>query len=220
MVALRRIPQEICVWLISTKIDPLQKASGSLLSRLFVAHQVNRHMSPVGHSLVGLAFAAVAFPSIRSRKWKVVAAIAFVALASLPDWPLPNWGHDKYKVSHSIFVNVALISILIAAWFLISRVKAAIPLPVVLLGSGAWLSHLLLDTFYNHGIGLKIYWPFSEARLNLAIPWFNVIDVKQSILSQHNLSVYGIEFIAYTPILLLTIFATNFFRRKTNGSME
>ena len=68
-------------------------------------------------------------------------------------------------------------------------------------GSFAWLSHLLLDSFYNHGKGIAIYWPFSNARLALPIPWF---DVGAGSLA-HLLQVFLIEFISYIPFLLLAL---------------
>ena len=64
---------------------------------------------------MGLSLAAFAVP-VNGRasilNWRSFGiACAFVALANLPDWPLPNWGHDRHDISHSIFVNVGLIGL-------------------------------------------------------------------------------------------------------------
>jgi membrane-bound metal-dependent hydrolase YbcI (DUF457 family) len=69
----------------------------------------------------------------------------------------------------------------------------------------AWLSHFVLDSFYNHGLGIAIYWPISDAVLNLPIPWFNTLDPSISLLSKFNLSVFGVEFLFYFPVFLTAL---------------
>jgi hypothetical protein len=165
----------------------------------------NIDMSPIGHSLVGLAFAAIALPVFHDYKWRLGLPILFVALANLPDWPIPNWGHGRYDISHSIFVNLALITLVLLLWRVVPRLNSSFSLRCVLLGAAAWLSHLVLDSFYNHGRGVAIYWPFSDGRLNLSMPWFSTVDLSQSALSQQNLSVYTIEFAAYLPVLIMAV---------------
>lgn len=160
-------------------------------------------MSPVGHSLIGLSFAAAAFPQSRDPRLQILLPISFVALANLPDWPIPNWGHDRYDISHSIFVNAALIGLVLSFWYSLSRFRSSVNLNCMLLGAGAWLSHLVLDSFYSHDRGIAIFWPFSEGRLNFPMPWFNTLDLSQSVVSRHNLSVYSIELAAYLPILVI-----------------
>ena len=178
-------------------------------------------MSPVGHSLVGLAFAALALPKSSSRKRMVILPIVFVALANLPDWPFPNWGHDQYRISHSVFVNLLLIAIAMLVWSMIPWFRSQVPVRFLWMGAAAWLSHLLLDTFYNHGRGLAIYWPFSSGRLNLAIPCFDTLDLSQSIVSRHNLAVYGIEAVIYLPVLFIALVIANSINRfNIAGSSE
>ena len=88
----------------------------------------------------------------------------------------------------------------------------------MVLGSAAWLSHLLLDSFYNHGRGIAIYWPFSDGRLNFSMPWFNTLDLSQSAISQHNLTVYWIEFVAYLLVLIIAIVIGTMVRRLPHFS--
>ena len=163
-------------------------------------------MTPMGHSLIGLSFASLALSTPKNatnHRWRNCGvALTFVALANLPDWPLPNWGHDRYDVSHSIFVNAGLICTVIAVMKTLATGKWFSQPRFLMLAAMAWLSHLLLDSFYNHGRGIAIYWPVSSQRLNLAIPWFSNWDLSQPVTSPDNLSVFGIEFLAYTPILL------------------
>jgi hypothetical protein len=173
-------------------------------------------MSPVGHSIVGLAFAAIAMPALQSRTSKLFLAAVFVAVANLPDWPIPNWGHDQYRISHSVFMNLTLIGIVGTIWLSLQTFRRAVPNRCLVLGGCAWLSHLVLDSFYNHGNGIAIYWPISKAKLNLAMPWFNNLDLSQPVMSQHNLSVFTIEFAAFSPLLAIALIV-NFQIGKLSG---
>jgi len=142
-------------------------------------------MTPIGHSLMGLSFAAFAVPvsgKASILNWRSFGiACAFVALANLPDWPLPNWGHDRYDISHSVFVNLGLIGLAI----MLAKV-----------------------TFYNHGQGIGLFWPVSKQKLSLALPWFENWDLSQPVTAPDNLSVFGIEFLAYFPVLLVALFVS------------
>jgi len=175
-------------------------------------------MTPIGHSLIGLFFAAFAVPSKGKASisgWPSVGiACAFVALANLPDWPLPNWGHDRYDISHSVFVNIGLIGLVVVLTKVFANQTRLSQNRFLTLAAMAWLSHLLLDTFYNHGEGLGLLWPVSKQRLSLAMPWFENWDLSQPVMSPDNLSVFGIEFLAYFPILLAALFVSYKLRRR------
>ena len=158
-------------------------------------------MSPVGHSLTGLSLAVLAIPSGATLRVRLLLPVVFVALANLPDWPIPGWGHDRYDISHSLFVNLALVTAVWVLWGM-TRLKQKLSGRLVALGLTAWLSHILLDSFYGHGYGIAIFWPFSEGRLSLPINIFNTIDQDLPLSSVRNLRVYGIELLAYTPLLL------------------
>ena len=84
---------------------------------------------------------------------------------------------------------------------------------LILFGAAACLSHLLLDTFYNHGNGLAMFWPASEATLAFPIPWFETI--KSPLASVQNLKTFAIEFACYAPLLLL---ATVYLRRRSTAT--
>lgn len=173
-------------------------------------------MSPVGHSMVGLGFAVIAMPALPSRTSRLVLAALFVAIANLPDWPIPGWGHDQYRISHSVFVNLILIGIVWSVLCSDYSFRRSISNRCFALGGGAWLSHLVLDSFYNHGNGIAIYWPISKARLNLAMPRFNNLDLSQSIISQHNLSVFALEFIAFLPLLAVVLIIKFQFEKRSD----
>lgn len=162
-------------------------------------------MTPVGHSLTGLAIGISAVPSAFSMKKKTFHVLCFIVLANFPDIPIPYWGHDLYWFSHSIFVNFALF-LVISVLFrkIVQKIYPTVPVwRIILFGWIAWLSHLLLDSFYNHGLGVMICWPFSEQSLCLPIPWFSVLNAPMLPITKESLRIWSIEFISYSPLVLI-----------------
>jgi hypothetical protein len=163
-------------------------------------------MTQVGHALTGAAIGVLCLPRGSSATHKAFHIAAFALLANLPDLPFPGWSHDRYEISHSLFVNALLISLAAAGLIVMPRARASLGgWPVATAGALAWLSHLLLDTFYNHGGGLAMFWPFSEARLALPIAWFSIVQGPPFPITPATWRVYAIEFAAYLPALLLAI---------------
>lgn len=157
-------------------------------------------MTSVGHTLTGLAFAAVAIPRDWSRRPKVLGFLVFALLAGGPDLPAPFWGHSEYLISHSIFVSFGLVAGVAALAATLPRLRTAVGgWPVVCAGAAAWLSHLLLDSFYNHGMGVRIFWPLSLEALSLPVPWFDVLRV--GIPPPAVLRIFAIEFAVYGTLL-------------------
>ncbi len=154
---------------------------------------------------MGMSIGVLCMGRLRSWRRRAAFLAVFVFLANIPDLQLPNWGHDRYRVSHSLFVNLAIIvglAVVIGLW---PRVRRAIGgWRVFAFGSAAWLSHLLLDSFYNHGKGLAIYWPISRARLVLPMPWFSVLHGGWSF-DLNTLRIIGIEVIFYGGILAMCL---------------
>jgi len=157
-------------------------------------------MTFVGHSLVGASLAQAAIPAGASRKqWWFVVHL-FVLLAYLPDLPFPGWGHNRYFFSHSLFVNL-LLMIPMAALACYAVFRQGRPgYALVAWAAVAWLSHFPLDALYNHGRGIAIYWPFSDAVLNLPLPWFATLDMRQPLTAAHNVRVFRVEALAYLPL--------------------
>lgn len=173
-------------------------------------------MTPVGHSLTGAALALVALRSVEQPTVRRIGftVAAFVLLANVPDLPLPNWGHERYQISHSLLV-IGLLIVAVTTVFIVSRklCRAVGGVRVVLFGATACLSHLLLDTFYNHGLGLAMFWPLSDARVALPIPWFETI--KPPMVSLQNLKTFAIEFVCYAPLVATA--AYRFRNRSTDA---
>ena len=167
-------------------------------------------MTPVGHALTGTAIAVICMPKHTSRRYKLIHFVAFIALALVPDFRLPNWGHDKYYISHSLFINLLFIFGLMILLALFKNIRAKIGGWVVIVcGAAAWLSHLLLDSFYNHGKGVAIFWPFSKGRLVLPIPWLSVVKTLPPPITIELVRILLIEFVTFFPLVLFAILIRN-----------
>lgn len=161
-------------------------------------------MTIVGHSLMGLSLGALAVPNGWSRRAKLLAFGVLAILAGGPDLPIPSWGHSQYLISHSIFVNLGLVAGVATLAAALPRLRAALGgWPLVCAGAAAWLSHLLLDSFYSHGRGVRIFWPLSRDVLNLPIPWFGVLHV--GIAPHAALRIFAVEFAFYGSLLGLCL---------------
>ncbi len=164
-------------------------------------------MTTIGHSLTGLSIGLFALPKKKSRLFITIYAVAFIILANFPDIEIKNWGHNRYDISHSIFVNLLLILILfLSLKFSKNGLNTIERKKIFFAGTLAWLSHLLLDSFYNHGKGIAIYWPFSDGRLNFSIPWFSTLQPPPPPLTSQAIEVYTIELLFYLPIFLFCLY--------------
>ena len=132
---------------------------------------------------------------------------ALMLAANLPDAPLPGWGHDRYEFSHSVFVTVILILVLGLAWFGVRKARWRAERRLFGLISLAWLSHLILDTTYSHGNGLRMFWPVSDSSLALPVKYFDTLKMPILPITHQHLSVFGVELIAYGSVFLVARFA-------------
>lgn len=159
-------------------------------------------MTTVGHSLSGVSIAVLTLPRGKSLLWYLFFGHMFVFFANLPDLPLPGWGHSSYQVSHSIFL-AALLASLLALLLLLPTFNEKVGKSIVIAWAVAWLSHMLLDSLYAHGLGIGIFWPFSNAHLALPVPWFETL--RWPPISEHNRSVFITEWLVYGAVLLLCV---------------
>jgi membrane-bound metal-dependent hydrolase YbcI (DUF457 family) len=171
-------------------------------------------MTFVGHVLTGTAIGLAAMPDYPSKRQKTIHLLVFALLATVPDWPIRNWGHNTYYFSHSLFTNLLLIGLTWIFLFIFPRLwekyrstsAAWVVSPQLMFaGTVAWLSHLLLDTFYNHGKGLAMFWPFSDTRLALPIPWLAVASRPFLPVSVGNLRILLVELLTFFPLVVLAI---------------
>lgn len=162
-------------------------------------------MTSVGHTLTGFGLATLLLPASERPLWRrpVLHLCAFAA--NVPDLPLPGWGHDRYEVSHSLFVTLALLAVLAAAPLASGPLRERLGgYPVLLAVSAAWFSHLLLDSLYSHGRGIGILWPLSDAHLALPVSWFHTLRL-DPWAQAHNLRVLAVELAFYGPLLALCV---------------
>ena len=163
-------------------------------------------MTPTGHLLTGAAVGVLFMPDYKTRGQKAIHLAVFAILANIPDLPIMNWGHDRYYFSHSLFVNLLLIGLGFLAIFSYSKFRSQlVPWRLMIGGSIAWLSHLLLDSFYNHGKGIAIFWPFSSARLALPIPWLAVSTEPLFSITPKKTQIFLLEFASFFPLVILAI---------------
>lgn len=162
-------------------------------------------MTSIGHTLTGLSIAVAGMPGGLRRPHRPLLLALCGTAANAPDLPLPGWGHAMYHVSHSFFVNAGLL-LLLALWAAVwpqARREVAIGWRGFGLIATAWLSHMLLDSLYNHGRGIAIFWPLSDAHLALPVSWFSTL--RPPWKSAHNLQVFGIELLFYGGIFLVVL---------------
>jgi len=170
-------------------------------------------VTTVGHSLTGLSFAVLTLPRGQSRRWYLLMAVLFVVIANVSDFPLPGWGHYSYHVSHSIFVT-ALLASLSALLLLWPSFHARLGVKVIVAWSAAWLSHMPLDSMYAHGLGIAIFWPFSNAHLAMPVSWFETISLPAR--STHNLRVFAIETMVFGGVLISCVGLRRAWSRRNN----
>jgi hypothetical protein len=161
-------------------------------------------MSPIGHSLVGAAIGVVVLPrEMQPRKQACILAV-FVVLSNLPDVSILF--SQGYAIGHSLIVNLVFcIFVTIVLRSLHSFFPLATSWRLIAGGTMCCLSHLLLDSFYNHGVGVPVLWPFSNARLALPMPWFGHWPVNPPFLTWETLRVSAVEFLFYFPILVVAM---------------
>lgn len=174
-------------------------------------------MTIIGHTIAGATIAVLAVPAGTTRRRLLAVVGVFAFLANFPDLPVPGWGHDRYDISHSIFVIGALLTLAVTLAFLSEGFTAwSGGRRIIIAGSLACLSHLLLDTFYNHGLGLRMFWPVSNRGFSLAIACFDVLQTSLPKITMHSLRVFAIELACYGPIFVAAVV----FRRRTFGRLE
>lgn len=155
-------------------------------------------MTFVGHSLVGVSLAAAGFPNMKNRRFILTVAL-FVAFANFPDLAFRI---IPYYESHSLITVLVIIAAAVSWMALVRRRKFLEERRLILLGSLAVISHLLLDTFYNHGQGLMLFWPLSESRQAFPIPWLSVLWPPYWPVTERHMTVWLLEFATFAPLLL------------------
>lgn len=162
-------------------------------------------MTQMGHSLVGASLGIIALTKYKNLPSSLGTIFLFIFFSNIPDLPIPLWGHDRYYFSHSLFITIIVAILLVSVYLLFSKFwwKKAPDVKFLALMVLALFSHLLLDSFYNHGFGVAIFWPFSSASLVLPIPWLSVQKELPPPITLEMLRIWLLEFLTFCPLVLL-----------------
>ena len=171
-------------------------------------------MASLGHIAIGMAAARLYQTEQTARRSWVASAATWSALSMLPDADVigfafgvryeDDWGHRG--ATHSLAFSVAL-------GVVIGMVAQRWRLPGVrtgLLATGVLVSHAVLDTLTNGGLGCALFWPFDRTRY--FAPW-NPIPVSPIGLyyfSAYGLSVALTELALFAPLWAFALFPRHF----------
>jgi inner membrane protein len=166
-------------------------------------------VATLGHLAVGMAAARAALPRATPTPRLVAAMIGLALCASAPDLDViafalgipyaAEWGHRG--AAHSLGFALAL-ALLLAG---IARGLGA-PFGRALAAFAASLvSHGLLDIFTDGGLGIALFWPFSDTRV--FAPWqpLPVAPIGAGMLSRRGLEVLVIEAVVFAPLWLFAV---------------
>jgi len=171
---------------------------------------------------MGMSFGVLCMPRRWSTRAKAGLLVVFAMLGNAPDVANKLTPYGWYNIVHSVFLNVGAILLLAAMlcvwWWQKGKPRGV--WPIFWCGGGAWLSHLLLDTFYNHGKGIQIFWPASDAALALPIPWFKTWQQPLDVYLIPNILTSLRELWVYGVLLLLCVLARHLWFRRSKTEMD
>lgn len=159
-------------------------------------------MTSVGHSLVGASIGLVCLPGFKKIQNRLVFLVGFIAVASLPDWPIPGWGHYRLDISHSVIVNGGImLGLVLGMRGLAGPTLQTYRLAVVGMLI-TWLSHFLLDTLYVDS-SMALFRPLSDIEMSLPVPWLNTMPHVPAPFDRQILSIFWYEALTFMPFLIL-----------------
>lgn len=178
--------------------------------------------TPIGHSLLGLAF----FNGLKPRycRWWIVAFIVaanFPDLDFLPGWFIgqPNAFHHGPSHSLAAVILVGLLCAMIFAWMQHGNFW----LHLLVFGS-VGLSHLVLDYFTLDTappFGAPLFWPISEQYFIAPVPLFSDVyrggtsdTFFSDLLVAHNGRTIAREILLLAPVAVLAHFLPNKLKLK------
>ena len=168
--------------------------------------------TPVGHYLVGLAFAGLAAraPATRRRApwWALLACVP--DLDVLPGLAVGSLAKFHHGASHSV---TAAVVVALAVGAVVARRRGRLSPAVVALALALYGSHLLLDGVTADPmspVGMPLLWPFSEATFQA--PWSllpNVQHTSGPVVSLHNVVLIVREVLIFAPLVGLVLAVRN-----------
>lgn len=169
-----------------------------------------RSLASIGHIAVGMAAGRVFAGREAPRGVLVRAMIAFSALSMLPDLDVigffvgvsydDEWGHRG--ASHSIVFGLLLAGVVTLA----TRPMKLPPLKTFGVAAVVAVSHGLLDSFTDGGLGCALWWPFSQARFFAPLTPIPVAPIGAAMLSGRGLYVVLVELVMFGPLFVFATF--------------
>jgi inner membrane protein len=178
-------------------------------------------MASVGHIAVGMAASRIVKTSATSEPPSGKAMFFWSALSMLPDadvigFPLgvryaDEWGHRG--ATHS-FVFAIVVGCAIG---LVAPQLRAPALRTAFIASLVLLSHGLLDTLTDGGLGCALLWPFD--RMRYFAPWrpIPVAPIGLGYLSPYGLSVAVTELVIFASLFIYALWPRIRGRRGTTS---
>lgn len=180
-----------------------------------------RIVPSVGHLAVALAAARVQRAPRGVSEWVWVPLL--VALSYLPDADVvafrlgipyaAPFGHRGALHSMAFAAGVAATLWGVATWL---KVPAA---RVVLIGGVVLATHGLLDTFTDGGLGIALFWPFSNQRYFAAWTPIPVAPIGTRIFSRDGFSLMLREALMFFPLWVVALWPSRA-RREVGGTSE
>ena len=167
-------------------------------------------MASIGHVAVGMAAARAWAGKDASRGRLVRAMIAFSVLSMWPDTDVlafrlgipysAPWGHRgaTHSLVMALGVSLAVVAIAWRAGAPPLRTSIAVTLVAV--------SHGLLDTLTDGGLGCALLWPFSTHRFFAPITPIPVAPIGLYMFSGRGLYVVMFEILFFAPFFLYATF--------------
>jgi inner membrane protein len=164
-------------------------------------------MASFGHIALGLAAGRIYCAKGASRRSLLTAMGVFSALSLAPDLDVVSFalgipysavlGHRG--ATHSIGAAVLAGAI---AWV----VCRPAPWRATLLTTLVVLSHALLDTLTNGGLGCALFWPFSNERFFAPVTPIPVAPIGLGMLSERGFLVLVVELLMFLPVVIYATF--------------
>jgi inner membrane protein len=176
-------------------------------------------MASVGHLVVGAAAAKLSRKGQRTIWHPFSAAIVWSGLSLLPDADVVGfrfgvhyadpWGHRGATHSFAFAIAVSLVA------YVFGKVARFNARRTALLALAVVVSHPLLDTLTDGGLGCALLWPFSNERF--FAPWtpLPVAPIGRAFLSAEGLRVAAVELVALFPLLAYALWQP---RSSSQGS--
>jgi hypothetical protein len=159
-------------------------------------------MTSLGHSLVGASIGLACLPAFKRMRSRLLFLVGIIAVASLPDWPLPGWGHYRLDISHSVIVNSGLILGITLAIYGLGRPTLRTYRCAAAGAAVAWLSHILMDTLYVDS-AMVIFWPLSATGVSLPVPWLYTMPHVPPPFDGKILKIFWYEALTFMPFFIL-----------------